>query len=483
MERRTNWLMSLAAVACLGLGCGLGGTDVGDIPCPSELCEEDDDGADGADDDDDDDEGDAGGDDDDDSDAGDDDDDDDDDGADLGGIPCDVREALAAECGECHGAMPAFGAPMPLAVLDDFHVPTPTDVTRPVHEMALERMDDPGALMPPGGADDPETAGVIRDWLAAGAPEDLTADCNDDGSPPDEPDNTGVDDLPCEPDVVFAAHSADGGKYKIPEQGADDMYTCFAFQSPFTPSTQATAWAPIIDDDRVVHHWILYKTTEQYQHGSIFPCDVSLQLSANFVAGWAPGGENSVLPEQAGLELGGPGTNYVLQVYYNNSAQYPDAEDNSGVAFCTTDTPRPNTAGILTFGTIGINIPPGATNHEVTGTCGSFKTSSWPQVHILSSSPHMHELGRGFHSEVRGGTTITDVPVFDFNQQLSYPADPEIIINPGDTIDTTCIFDNPTGQTVGFGEGTGDEMCFNFVLAYPIDQIADRNCGISIFGH
>jgi hypothetical protein len=31
---------------------------------------------------------------------------------------------------------------------------------------------------------------------------------------------------------------------------------------------------------------------------------------------------------------------------------------------------------------------------------------------------------------------------------------------------------------VFFGEGTNDEMCFDFVLAYPINTLAERNCGI-----
>lgn len=475
-------------VGVLQLGCSGGELpDVPELPCAAGLC--DDDGADGGD-------ADGGetpmgdgdnGADDDPGDDGDDDgamDDHSGEPADLGGIPCDVREALAAECHECHAATPSFGAPMPLASFDDLHVPSNSDATRPVHELALQRMSGSMAPMPPGGAKDPAAAATITQWLAAGAPEDPTADCDDGDGPINEPDNTGVDDLPCEPDVVFAAHSPTGGKFKVPEQGAEDMYQCFAFQSPFMPSTQATAWAPIIDDERVVHHWILYKSTDpSYEHGSVFPCDLSLQLSADFVAGWAPGGENTVMPDTAGLELGGPGTTYIMQVHYNNSAYYPDAEDNSGVAFCTTDTPRANTAGILTLGTVNINVPPGATAHETTGTCGAWHNSGWPQLHVLASSPHMHEFGRAFSTYVESGPMVTDVPVFDFNQQLNYLADPGIVLNPGDTIKTTCAFDNPTDHVVSFGEATGDEMCFNFVLVYPIDQLADRNCGISIFGY
>ena len=57
-------------------------------------------------------------------------------------------------------------------------------------------------------------------------------------------------------------------------------------------------------------------------------------------------------------------------------------------------------------------------------------------------------------------------------------SEPEIVVQPGDKLHSTCVFDNPGSQSVGFGEGTGDEMCFNFVLAYPIDQLGNRNCGI-----
>lgn len=49
---------------------------------------------------------------------------------------------------------------------------------------------------------------------------------------------------------------------------------------------------------------------------------------------------------------------------------------------------------------------------------------------------------------------------------------------PGDAIRTTCTFDNPYDFPVLFGEGTEDEMCFNFVMAYPIEMVgSSRECG------
>jgi len=400
------------------------------------------------------------------------------------GLPCDVRDALETSCGLCHGMTPAFGAPMPLVSYDDLRVPAPSDPARPVYELVAARMTADAGRMPPDGNISEADAATILDWIAQGAPEDPEAACGgpaDDG--PDEPP-VGPDALPCDAEYVMTAHaSGSDDPYVVPTQGAEDLYMCFAFASPFAAGMQATAWAPVIDDERVVHHWILYRAKGgNYVDGTAFPCDVSLQISADFVAGWAPGGGNVILPDDVGLELGGPGETYVLQVHYNNAAHYPDAIDRSGVAFCATDAPRPNTAGVLTLGTTSIDIPPGAVGHEETGTCGWLSTIFWPELHIVATSPHMHGLGRAFRTvlERTDGSTalVTDVPVFDFSSQGMYMTEPEIVVRPGDALHSTCTFDNPGSQPVGFGEATGDEMCFNFVLAYPIDELPSRNCGI-----
>lgn len=401
------------------------------------------------------------------------------------GLPCDVREALALNCGECHGAEPAFGAPMPLTDYDDLRVPANSDPTRPVYEVVAERMTADVGMMPPDGDIDDGDAAVILDWIAEGAKRDESGSCGD--APPDAPDvDVGPEHLPCEVTHEMKAHAHGNLQqpYAVPQQGADNLYQCFVFRSPFAAGEQATAWAPIIDDQRVVHHWILYRADSgNYQDGSVIPCDVGLQISTEFVAGWAPGGENVILPPDVGLELGTPDDWYLLQIHYNNTANYADAFDASGVAFCSTPSPRQNTAGVLTLGTTSLAIPPGAVGHEEKGTCGFLSTISWPgPMHLVASSPHMHKLGRGFRTVLdrfAGGTEmVTDIPVFDYESQGFYLHDAPITVNPGDTLRSTCVFDNPSEETVLFGEGTNDEMCFNFVLAYPIDQLSNRNCGI-----
>jgi hypothetical protein len=67
--------------------------------------------------------------------------------------------------------------------------------------------------------------------------------------------------------------------------------------------------------------------------------------------------------------------------------------------------------------------------------------------------------------------TLLDEP-FSFADQRSFvvPTDrsiTEVILNKGDTIVTTCTFDNQTDTPIVYGERTTDEMCYFFTTAFP----------------
>jgi len=389
------------------------------------------------------------------------------------GLPCEIDELLATRCRQCHADPAKFGAPMPLVQRDDFMVPATTDPTRTVGDLVGERVHDAARPMPPTGLLAADELAAIDAWLAEGAP----ASADDCGGSVDPTDGGDPGELPCEPTDVFLAHGdgPDGG-FAVPV--VDDVYMCFTFRSPWAAGTQAIAGGPIIDDERVLHHWILYRTAEPQEDGGYGPCN--MPFDSTFVTGWAPGGDNFVMPEGVGLELAGPDEWLILQVHYNNVAGHSDAVDKSGVAICAVDEPRPQTAGILWLGSVLIGVPPSTTGFEVTGTC---TTDDWPEpLHIMASSPHMHETGSGFRTQIHragGGTEmLVDVPHFSFADQQDYPHDPPVVIQPGDTLTTTCVFDNESPDWVLFGEGTSDEMCFNFATAYPIDRLPERTCGI-----
>jgi hypothetical protein len=395
------------------------------------------------------------------------------------GIPCDVQDVIDRHCTSCHDAMPMFGAPMSLFDVDGWRVPAATDPSKTVAELAAIRIVDDENPMPATGQMPADDLEILQRWIADGTPESSEA-C---GGGPVEPDPVGPDALPCEPTVEFLAHDGDA-PFQVPAQGADNLYQCFTFASPVADTTQAIAWAPITDDERVLHHWILFRTNEPQVDGGSGPCN--MPSDALFVAGWAPGGGNYELPENVGLELGGPDVSFILQVHYHNVAQHSDAFDRSGVAMCVIDEPREHTAGIVTLGTVGIDIPAGVESHAEQGVCPSWITSYLPQpLHIIASFPHMHELGRAIETTIlRGGESgpeedLIDVPNFSFESQTYYAHEPEVLLQPGDALRTTCTYNNEAGAAVHVGEATEDEMCFNFVMVYPIEDVGEtRQCGL-----
>lgn len=392
-------------------------------------------------------------------------------------IPCDVANVLAANCGNCHGESPTFGAPMALTTISDFRVPSITDPAIDVAASVLARMDDTERPMPPDGSMSDADKALVQAWIDGGFTANDGPMCEI-----DEPEGpaVGPDELPCTPTAEFRAF-ADGTSdepYAVPE--VDDLYMCFVFESPFGEETQGTAWAPIIEDERVVHHWLLLKTDNpDYEVGTAVPCDDSVTLQSQMLMGWAPGTPNFVMPEEAGLELAAPGEKLILQLHYNNTAGYKDALDNSGVALCTTEEPRENKAATLWLGTVDIDVPPGETVTTV-GDCDTGVRAS-EDVTMLLSWPHMHEVGTAIKTElIKGGNTdnmetIVDVPQWNFENQLYYPHTPALRIEQGDVLRTSCTYTNNTDTTVRFGEGTRDEMCFDFSIVYPIDAFSFEN--------
>jgi len=402
------------------------------------------------------------------------------------GLPCDVNDVLTGVCQRCHSSPPAAGAPMPLVTWDDTHAPSRSDPSVPVFEMMSRRIHDEARPMPPAGLGldlDEAQLAALDGWLGAGAPMQAGPSCGatDGGS---DPRAVGPDSLPCTPSHTFTAHAAGSTEKFHVSESASNLYECFTFRSPFGATTQGIAYAPIIDDTRVVHHWILYRTATAQPDGAVGPCN--MPGDAVFVAGWAPGGQNFVMPDDIGLEMPGPTDSLILQIHYYNLAAYTDADDASGVAFCTTETPRANEAGVFTLGDIFLDIPPRSTDHVEQGTCPSWATSLLPQpVSIIGSFPHMHRLGTRLSTVIqRGGDparseTLVQVDHWDFNSQAFYGVDPPILINPRDSIVTTCTYDNPTDVAVHFGERTEDEMCLNFVMVYPIGIFTgQRQCGL-----
>lgn len=372
-------------------------------------------------------------------------------------LPCDVDEILGARCRRCHGAPPSFGAPMPLATFADLHAEARAVPGKKVFERVGARIHDDASPMPqpPNPRLGPAEMATLDAWIAAGAPAGRA--CEGGSDPPAPiPD---VEPLTCpvdqriRPSVPFAVPAT------------DDIYVCYGFDTTATTKRHVFAGAPHIDNKQVVHHILLYQA-ENPVSGTPTPCGGGGRSDWRLVTGWAPGGQNFELPEEAGFAEEQGTTHWAVQIHYNNAAALPNQTDSTGYDFCTTDQLRPNDADILATGTLAINIPP---RSQVETTCEVAFPPSYGKINVITSWAHMHRLGKAeWARRVRGGqeTSLLESPRYEFSTGAA-PQKVNVELGPGDTVRTMCHWQNKGDTTVGFGEDTADEMCFAFLTYYP----------------
>lgn len=396
---------------------------------------------------------------------------------------CEVQALLLDRCGACHGAADQVG-PVLLTGYEDLLAPA-LDGERPVYQAVMERVRDSERPMPPVPYDvlSQQELAVLDAWVDAGVPEPKSS-CSSTA----EAHSRQTDPFDCAGErFQFLAHAeptaGDDTPFDVTQVGEDgdpNFYQCFYFKAPWDAGALATYFKPVIDNGRVLHHWLLYGTEngEDMQDGSMRGnCAVQGDTNRNLLSGWAPGGEEQIYPSNIGLQLPtGPDAFLTLELHYYNTQPGTPAVDRSGAELCVTHEPREHVAAPHWLGSEQISVEPTAeATSEGMCTPDSGKTAT-----IISISPHMHELGVHAKMEVLraggGNEVIFDKP-FDFDNQLSYMLDPPIVIEPGDQIRSTCTFRNGTSTKVGYGEGTDDEMCYMFTTAYPAGSLHNGQNG------
>lgn len=372
-------------------------------------------------------------------------------------LPCDVDRILKSNCQGCHGTNPQFGASDPLVTYDDVHV---VKGETKLYERIHDRIHDATRPMPPQPNERLSDADlqVMDAWIAAGAPSSEDS-CDGDS---DAGNNLGPKPLNCTPDTVVRAPKP----YVMPK--ANDLYVCVGVPLPVQGRRHITAIAPHIDNYKILHHVLLMQATEPV---SETPYVCTGAEPWKLVAGWAPGGENLVMPPEAGFPYDS-NTRWALQLHYNNATKLEGEQDQSGFEFCTTDKLRENDAGVVAFGSMVFSLPPRA---KTTVKCSwvappSINTNlKIGGIRLIQSWPHMHNLGTAMKTTVDsvGGTSqlLVDEQNFSFQNQVSHPA--ALDVKPGDVINTTCSWNNTTDKTVTWGEGTSSEMCYNYTTYYP----------------
>ncbi|MEY4510055.1 MAG: hypothetical protein RLZZ450_2177 [Pseudomonadota bacterium] len=401
-----------------------------------------------------------------------------------GDLPCDVRALVVSKCGACHGAKPAGGAPMSLVTLADFHRPAESDDTRTIDVVSLERMNekDVKRRMPPASVDitAAETK-TLTDWLSKGA-KGSTAACTDTTEPeegttdakPATGHSGGVsispltyDDpnLKCYKFLGFSKSGDRAKKYDVPT--TPDYYVKFDLKPEFKGVQYLKSYKPVIDNSAVLHHWLFYKQNAA-GNNAVQENAIGTHPEGELIAGWAPGGDPIYFDSDTGVELSGD-VNYQMEMHYNNKTGGV-AQDASGVEVCVTTTKPAHVAAMGWLGTDNLS------GTQSTGNC---KPTNTEPVHLIAATPHMHLKGRHMKVVITrkdGKQEVIHDKDFDFEYQRQYVLD--YVVNPGDSVQTTCTFSEPAR----FGKGTNDEMCYFFTTHWPAGKLTMLGSGTIIHG-
>jgi hypothetical protein len=363
-----------------------------------------------------------------------------------------------------------------------------------VYQLAKMRLEDSSKPMPPGGMIAAADKSTLDAYFTAGAMPGGASDMTCMTKMPSTGTSTTdgsygeLTPAPGETCYEFTNHNGSTTDDTTAYQDATgEHYEQFYFKAPWPTGSQATRYGTKLDNVKVLHHWLLFSTAETDAAGthktSALPTLIG--VNAQLLAGWAVGGTNLAMPDDVGFELPDNGTELNVQWHFYNSTGSTQT-DSSSVQVCTVpkDT-RPHTATITWLGQEnldgnkwfgGAGMPP----HQMStfsGTCSPLRTglNATDPVHIIAFWPHMHTLGIEMTSVVnhKDGTmeTIFDKP-FDFNHQVHYMQNYDLAA--GDTLTSTCTFNNTTDMGVPFGEDTGDEMCYQFTFAWPAHSLENH---------
>jgi hypothetical protein len=261
-----------------------------------------------------------------------------------------------------------------------------------------------------------------------------------------------------------------------------EHYEEFLFKVPWGPGMVATKFASKLDQIKVAHHWLFYSTNIKSGDGTHkTTIGTTLGEGATLLAGWAVGGDNVIFPPDMGLEMPDSGILNGQWHYYNQGTE--SVSDSSAVEICVTPRAmRKNIAGITWLGTEnfnGLGGMPAHTKSSYTGTC--INDSDGP-ITIWGFTPHMHKLGRHMTTVIKrkdGKMETVFDRAFDFNAQITYPFVPLLVLEKGESIISTCGYDNITDKSVPYGPSSDQEMCYNFTVSYPLGALNNGVTGLN----
>lgn len=304
---------------------------------------------------------------------------------------------------------------------------------------------------------------VFYDWADAGAPL---------GDPQSAPDAIDWSQSLGETNATLRVPSA----YTVQPNASGNDYHCFILENPFEEDTYITGFDVELDNSKVVHHMLLTIDTEGNAGDGSGDTDLTdgwdcgdriIETDWSLLHAWTPGMAPLEFESGDGMKVE-PGDQLVLQMHYFHSESEPATDQSAYIIKTTSSVDRQ--VMMYPFGPTEFKIPAGDDSYSDSAEL----TNTYANLRILGVFPHMHWLGTGFDSTILDseGDTVECLARgdnYNFDFQSTYLFKNPVDWALGDTLQTTCTWDNSESnpyqfneppKDVGFGEGTNEEMCF-----------------------
>ncbi len=313
-----------------------------------------------------------------------------------------------------------------------------------------------------------------------------------------------------------------------PSGGGTDDYRCFLLDPQLDKDVWLTGSNVLPGNPRVVHHVILFQvspenvaeaeTKDAATPDEGWTCFGGTGLSgefqslddANWLAAWAPGGDETKVQDGYGKKLAA-GSRIVMQVHYNLLKGASPDQSSTQLRWMPGETdltplhtfllpapvelpcrPEHSDGPLCDRDAAAVDVKKrfgesGNTNTLLHILCGteivpSETTTCTQRVNrgmtVLAAAGHMHLLGRKISIQINPDTpdekTLLRIPVWDFDNQGAKPVDP-VHLDLGDTVRVTCQHQQwvrdrlPAFETqredryVMWAEGSTDEMCLGML--------------------
>ena len=180
---------------------------------------------------------------------------------------------------------------------------------------------------------------------------------------------------------------------------------------------------------------------------------------------YAPGGESTTFADGVSIVIPASAQSLFVEMHLYRRAV---GSSSASVDFVASATAPAHLAGWVDDVADVPAMPP-HTSATATASC-----RFGGPVRVVGSWPHMHRLGAHFEGTIVRANgarePLLTVPTWDFDHQPLYTVDASLA--DGDAIETACNWDNPTDVTVMAGPFSGDEMCNQGLVVWPVESAA-----------